>query len=783
MLPSHRVVVLTLAGLIVAGCAGVREDRGIAFTPDGSQAGFQHGKEGVFLVEDGVPRKIFQPASDVVATSPPQWAPNDRRLIFATAVRTDKATTPKQGEPDPAGDLHFPGPTRYTCWLRPPAKGDDPVECVALFEATCDHPGYVAANLAVRWGTDGKEVLHVREVGPGRHALFAFDVDSKQLRQVFPHEEAALVFGWSPDRQTLAVVVAGGAAPGPNDGVWLGKPAADTWWHVPGSEVLAAVPLPLERVRAALPLWSPDSSRFVLPLSQAEGQNEILHTLHLVTPAAHGVEELAHGKGSWQDLHWHPDGSGIGAVDTSPERGGRLVLLRPGQEGPVPLIKQPVEMFAGWDARGERLAYLAQDAGSEKEPSWTFLFVPDRLAQQALFVRDEGDAGPGRVVFRGMQVTFPAWAPDGKQLALWATFRPPYRSWSSLLLEVGATTDDPLSGLRLRIGDPALLLDPHTGHLSWQATSAREMEQVGHHYLQRRKYEEAQRWYERAQKAPAAGPTRPGDDAGFFRWYCLNKLGRQPEADAECRRFEQAFLDSFRQAEKTANRPKQPVIPVGAAAVEISEDQLRHYQDFFEAEVFLALNAAEDGEAFFRKALAEATVDTARLSKAVVLSQFLLFNHKNSDYADLATDEVLPRLLRSWKTRPAGNAVAPLTADNALRAYGDALALLPLGTADFLDRLSTAQVRSLLSRWQRAQKLADDDAKRLVVDLFLAAAHRRLKETAEADAVERRIAANPTRSELVGEKGVPGLIEGLRAMPTVVESWRNLATGFGRVAN
>jgi hypothetical protein len=780
---SFRGVLLSLVGVIAAGCAGVREDRGVAFTPDGEHAGFQHGKEGVFLVENGVPRKIFQPASDVIATSPPQWAPNDRRLIFTTAVRTDRTAPAKQTEPDPAGDLHFPGPTRYTCWLRPEAKGTEPAECVALFEAACDHPGYVAANLAVRWGPNGKEVFHVREVAPGRHALFAIDLESKRLRQVFPHEAAALVFGWSADRQALAVVVSGSAEHSPHDGVWVGRPGADTWWHVPGSEALAPTAVPLERVQAALPLWSPDSTRFVLPLARDAGQADRLYSLQLVTPATRAVEELAHGKQRWQDLHWRPDGTGIGAVEISSTAEGtnRLVLLRPGKEGAVLLVTPPVEAFAGWDARGEQMAYVARNLAREKEPSWAFLFVPDRLAQQALHVRKEGEAGPGRVVFKGMQVTFPAWAPDGKRLALWATFRPPYRSWPSLMQELGATSDDPLNGLRLRLGDPAVLLDPARGELSWQATSGREMEQVGHSYLQKRDYAEALRWYERARKAPAAGPTAPGDDAGFFRSYCLARLGRQEDADAEHRRFDQVFLKSFRHAQQARNRPQQPLTPFGAASIDVTDEQVQHWQDLYEAEVFLALDATEDGEAFFRKALSEAKEDATRLSKAVVLSQFLLFNHKNSECADLLTDEVLPRLLRSWKPRPVGNAGAPLASDNALRAYGDALALLPLAAGEFLDGLAVTQVRSLVTRWRKTRELADDDVKKLVVDAVLAAAHRRLGEAAEAEKVERRLTANPMRFELLGEKGVPGLIEGLRAAPELVESWRNLVRQGGRV--
>jgi hypothetical protein len=727
---------------------GVREDRGIAFAADGIAAGLQHGREGVFLIEDGAPRKIFQPSGDVIAISPPQWSPIDKRAIFATAVRVDLAPGPSAREPDPAGDLFFSGPTRYTCWLQPEGKDARPV---ALFEATCDHPGLIAANLAIRWGPDGKEVFHVREVSPSRHALCAFDLQSKQTRQVFPLEAAALVFAWSPDHRTLAVTVAEGTDHSANDGTWVGAPGEENWWHVPGSEDLAAKSsVALERARASLASWSLDSKHFVLPRAQFPEKGNALYALDLVTPATQKTQEVVSGKEKWKEVRWRPDSKAFAAL----QEPGRLMLFRLGTPGASPLVDGLVIAFAGWGPRGDQIAYVTQGTGTEAE-RWAFLFIPDWLAQQSLHVRKAGDPGPGRVVLDGMQVTFPTWAPDGKHLSLWATFRPPYITWLSVV--------SPGSG------DPALLLDPVSGELSWQPTNSREMEQVGHYYLRRHDHAEAWRWYERVRKAPAAAAASPDDDlAALMRSYCLSKLGRPVEAAAERQRFESSL-------QKELRRTKQQ--PQGPAGVEWTAERLQHFQDLFEAEAFLSADAAEDGEAFFRKALAGAKDRPSQLSKALVLSQFLLLNHKHEQYADLASAELLPRLLQSWPARP--NTAPPLDAGRAFQGYVDALALLPLAADDFLQGLPEKQVRTLVERYAQAGQHADDDVKRAVVDHLLVAAYRRLGQTNEAELIQRRLATNPTREGLVGPKGVPGLIKWLRAAPALLQVVRELRARLG----
>ena len=244
--------------------------------------GFQHGEQGVFVADKagGGLKKVFQPGADVLATSTPLWSPQGRLLIFTTARAADgdasaliqaqaqvRGLIPGGADPNPAGDLFIEVPVVYTCWLRDETKDEPPVK---LFDAKCDHVGYVAANLAVRWHPQGDRVLYIDEVSRGRHALFAYDLKAKASRKIFPHESPALVFDWSPDGEHLACVLgtarAGGSKGAMSDGLWIGRPDADAknWWHVPGSNELAQADLGsvLEQLRATRPAWTADGKSF-----------------------------------------------------------------------------------------------------------------------------------------------------------------------------------------------------------------------------------------------------------------------------------------------------------------------------------------------------------------------------------------------------------------------------------------------------------------------------------------------------------------------------------------
>ena len=147
------ILLLTAA----AGCGQpVREDRTITWSAAGTAVGFQHGDDGVFLAdpETGERTRIFKPDPDVLATSTPLWAPTEPRAIFTSARSADPQSPRAVALNDSAGKLHLQQPVVYTCWLHD-ARNGKAAKPMALFEAGCDHVGYVAANLAVRWHPRG----------------------------------------------------------------------------------------------------------------------------------------------------------------------------------------------------------------------------------------------------------------------------------------------------------------------------------------------------------------------------------------------------------------------------------------------------------------------------------------------------------------------------------------------------------------------------------------------------------------------------------------------------
>jgi hypothetical protein len=793
----RRVLLPLVVSVLLAGCGSVvREDRTITFAQDGQQFAFQHGRDGVFLAETegAAPTKIFQPDEDVIAVSTPSWSPIDKRLIFTTAKRVGKDQNGRGGLPaeqDAAGDYHAGGPALYTCWLFSEPKPGQPLN-VPLFTARCGHSGYVAANLAVRWHPDGQRLLYIEENG-GRHGLFEYDLQTKTSRQVFPHEALDLIFDWAPDNRHLVCVLGGIAPTTEFEGIWIGLPGEDKWWHVPDS----ATPSDgvgsglLSRSREARPIWTPDSNHFVFITSHKDedpvagkvaanpAPERRLYKLHVGALDTRTVETWTRTDKALRDLHWRPDGARLGFV--CGDETGVFHLIDPTDKSERAIGGADVCHFLGWDAAGEQLAFVArQPLPQDPLKSWAFLLLPDVRARNLVRVAPDSDPAKTRSIFSGLQVTFPHWSHKEPKLSMWATFRPPYRSWLSHLLELNGDTQDPLRGLTLRPGDPALVLDPTTGERSWKAINAHEQTQIGHYHLLHREYAEAWQWYEQAAAGAADAEDHSpqqfvqrfvqGHDALFFHAYCLDKLGRDKDAQTIRRHFDATFLPDLPAAPK-APAPGQ-LAAFGAADLQPTKEQLLHWRDLYCAEVFLSLDAVEDGERFFRDALKAADADADRLSKALILTQFLLLRNKHEEYANLATDTVLPLLLRTWKPRPQTG--APQQQANLVLAYSDGLSLVPLFAPAFLAQLSDRQVRELVPRWEKLRPTAEDDLKRLGIDLFLEAAARRLGQHEAQQAAGQRIAYNPARNDILGDKGVSGLIEGVRMAPEFFEGARQM---------
>ncbi len=705
----------------------------------------------------------------------------DKRLIFMTAKSADKEDKNREGlpaEPEPEGSLHAARPTLYTCWMRSEEKAGQ-AQNVPLFTARCGHPGYVAANLAVRWHPDGQHVLYIKQDDNGQHGLYEFDLQTAASHPVSPHSGRDLIFDWTPDQTHLFCIVSDSFRGSTTTGLWIGKPGAKDWWHVPDSGNLLG--LGLQELRAARPVWSQDSNHFAFVSTNLDSeQQRFSYQLHLGEREKRTLATMASSDEPIRDMYWHPDGSRLGLL-----RGGEtgvFCLVDPVAKTERAIGAERFCRFAGWDATGEYLAFVAyQPLPHDPAKSWAFLLLPDVHARNRVLIASNADPAQTKSVFSGLRVTFPHWSPTEAKLSMWATFRPAYRSWLSYLLDLGGDDQDPLRGLTLRPGDPALILNPATGQRSWKAVNAREKTQVGHYHLLHHEYAQAWSWYEQAAAPPPLSPPNVGGDKGgedrsprqfvqrfvqgsdslFFQAFCLDKLGRAEEARSKRRHFEETFLPELPPAPK-APTPNQPA-PFGAADIQPTPEQLRHWRDLYVAEVFLSLDAVKEGERYFRDGLRDAANDAERLSKALVLTQFLLLRDKHQEYAELATDTVLPLLLRAWK--PRSQASPPQQQANLILAYSDGLSLLPLFAPMFLAGLSEQQVRSLVPRWQKLRSSADDDVKRLGIDLFLAAAANRLGQHDEKQAADHRIAINPARQEILGDKGVAELIGAVRTAP------------------
>lgn len=737
--------------LVVVGCSGVREDRSIVWTKDGEKVGFQHAEEGVYVAnKDGSGlTRIFQPDDTILATTTPLPSPTDGRWIFTTAKdRNGAPAPPRPNVFDPAGRVVGPQPIRYTCWLRPDAPGAKPT---ALFEAEANHLGYVAANLAVRWHPDGKRLLYVAVDGDG-HTIREFDLTTKQHTKVFQTPVADLVFDWSPRGNYLTVRTWSWLTPEDLGGVWLLSrdrgdrgDKADGWWRVPDSQWVALQDKTevLEKLRISQPAWTPDEARIAVvsgltlkPDQKVEGSR-----LAVVTLADRKTQPTFDSQSGIVEVHWAPDGKTLGFVEQTAPPLGQLRQYVPGVGVSPPLHAELVRQFAGYSAAGTVAFTTPTGPVKEGQQVWSFLLVPRRWPRDVAWVQPVGR--PARAVFGDMRVTFPKWSPAEEKLSLWLTFNPPYESVTSLL---------GLGGLRP--GDPAAIIDFANGDaVSWMAVNADEELQIGHRHLLRREYAAAWEWYGKAEKKlPARTPpanwtaflrqTGSPRQALFFEAYCLSKLGRDADAVAKRAEFERTFFP-------VANA-------VGAGdwidntVAQLPAEQRRFLtcliHDLFVAEVFLSVDALDDGVAFFIAELRQNADPPRRLSQALALTQLLLCGNRRDDYLAQATQHLLPPLLEAI---PAGTGAAT-NAANWLNEVASLFALVPLAHPEFVNHLAVATVARHLPAWEKARADRPADRISLCQDLVLRMLYQRLGRDADRRHADTRLAANPQRSAVLG---------------------------------
>ncbi|MBI3860752.1 MAG: hypothetical protein HY290_02530 [Planctomycetia bacterium] len=773
------VVVLVLA----CGCGqqAVQEDRAIDWSRGGDTVAFQHDTEGVYVAgKDGTGlTRIFEPDASVLATSRPLYNPTDGRLIFTTAYGPNGAPRQTNGPfpSPPEGKIVSQRPVRYTCWLRDDVADGNQHEPREIFQASCDHVGYVAAGLAVRWHPDGRRVVFIDAgaASDGRHGVFEFDLQTQKTRAIFPHRADAVIFDFTPGGSRLVCLA--GFIGDPRDGsplreqvagLWIGEPGDDaSWWKAPGSGASDASEnlWLIESLRARRPAWTDDDQQFASVATEANSASNqpvtsLLQVTRLATRESQTVRTI---QGSFSDLHWSRGGAQLGFVERTTE--GDSALRTVDGDGTVsdPINTRPVRKFAGFDATGNKLAYVVADESGLPEPEhvWALVLSPDRLARDSVVVVDSSNLEHGRDVFSGLRVTFPAWSPQEDKLSLWLTFSPRYRSLFSFLLRWG-----------LWPGDPAATLDLTTGDISWMAISPAEELQVGHFYLLNKDYARAWEWYEKAnKKLPARQPPRDIQEfvqaigaperSQLFEYHCLTQLGRVDDARAKLAEFELAFFP----AAAVAGGPASPTLDDVLRLFGPNPELLKHLlHDLYVAEVFMSVDAADAGIAFLRERSARAENDAQRLSGALALAQILLAGGQRDEYLTLCSEQIFPLGCEAWNTEtasPAGAVPNASPAANPILSIIGSQSLLPLADPEFLAGISDPVLRQALDTWTSKRPQYANDLQLLAIDLFLRAAHLTLGDLEEAGACEARISANPLAKATLGEKPIADAVRDL----------------------
>jgi len=782
---TSAALVFALFLLGLDGCSGgVRQDQSIHWTADGGQIGFSHHEEGIQIADkDGQKlHKIFQPGPDVLVTSSPIWSPIGRKLIFTTAKDPDwplNRPSPLY-QPNPAGELFRQRNVTYTCWFWEESREGPAQPPLALFNVPCDHPGYVAANLAVRWHPQGNQIYYIQEVATGQNSLFAYDLRSRQTRKIFPHTAEAILFDWTPAGSDLCCVITNRRTHVQESGIWIGNPELNNWWHVPQSQIFGEVKQssPLEVIRAAKPAWSSDGSRFAFAtfLPGKMSEEPARAALWLGSPENQNVTNWAEGSAPFRDLHWSPNGRTLGFV-MGRTKSSLHTLEAPGRLSP-PINQQPVQTFAGWNASGTQLAYTVSERFELNDnKSWALLLNPIPHARDRILIAPGNGENSGRQVFSGMRVTFPRWSAQEDKLSAWFTFTPTHRSLFSLLTDWG-----------LPAGDPGVVFEPQTGKIHWLAANAREKAQIGHYHLLKRSFAEAWRWYQEAEADLPEPPAPPeqlvaflfaGGDFSLFEYLCLERLGRAQEAREKLAQFERSFARVNPGAMMANPSPETPLNPQPKSQMEkeIHSFFIDMIRDFYAAEVFLSLDAPEEARLFLRQSLDRATTPAATLSTAIVLSQVLLLERDHRDYANLVCEMILPALetFLARKGNPAENAADLLAREWGFAQWVLEPALLPMFAPDFLAALSDEQVRELIRCWQKNRNEKADES-RLLADLFLSAAYQRLGQINAHQEVEARIQTNPAKAIWL-LKSVAERIDEMRKLPGQIAILRELLGG------
>ena len=216
-----------------------------------------------------------------------------------------------------------------------------------------------------------------------------------------------------------------------------------------------------------------------------------------------------------------------------------------------------------------------------------------------------------------------------------------------------------LRGLTLRPGDPRRSSTPLPANGTGRPSTPTRI-QVGHYHLLRREYAEAWHWYEQAAPAPPDAEDHSpqqfvqrfvrGRDALFFHAYCLSKLGHEKDAATIRRHFAETFLPELPPAPKAPPRPTPGLRCGGPPADQATIAALArslHRRGVPQPRCGRGWRTLLPRRPQGRR-VRRGSPEPVAASDAVPPAA-----GQTEEYAELATETVLPLLLRTWKPRPA----------------------------------------------------------------------------------------------------------------------------------
>jgi hypothetical protein len=133
---------------------------------------------------------------------------------------------------------------------------------------------------------------------------------------------------------------------------------------------------------------------------------------------------------------------------------------------------------------------------------------------------------------------------------------------------------------------------------------------------------------------------------------------------------------------------------------------------------------------------------------AIVLSQFRLLGKQHTEYVQLATDVLMPYLVKTWKPRTDGTLDWAGQDASGLTVY-TLLALAPLASSEFFADLREEEVRWLLPRCNAMRERTKEPVPLLGLDLILERGYGRVGQEKDRQDAEDRVGTNAARKQLL----------------------------------